>query len=70
MLIVQGALGTAATFCLISWVISMKGPTYPPTFNPLALIFVAFSEAIFLGETLKVGTYENVFFFFSYYLFS
>ncbi|KAF7830816.1 putative calcium-binding protein [Senna tora] len=51
-----GALATAATFCLISWAISLKGPTYPPIFNPLALIFVAFSEAIFLGEPLRVGT--------------
>ncbi|TKY69951.1 WAT1-related protein [Spatholobus suberectus] len=33
-----------------------KGPTYPPMFNPLVLIFVALSEAILLGEPLGVGT--------------
>ncbi|KAG5133462.1 hypothetical protein JHK82_024650 [Glycine max] len=38
----SGALATAAS--------------YPPMFNPLALIFVTFSEAIILGEPLTVGT--------------
>ncbi|KAK2376342.1 hypothetical protein P8452_48376 [Trifolium repens] len=52
----SGALATAATFCLVSWVITIKGPTYPPMFNPLALVFIAISEAIILGEPLKVGT--------------
>ncbi|MED6160500.1 hypothetical protein PIB30_052000 [Stylosanthes scabra] len=54
--ITQGALATAATFSLLSWAISVKGPTYPPMFNPLALTFVAISEALLLGEPLKVGT--------------
>ncbi|MED6185257.1 hypothetical protein PIB30_055289 [Stylosanthes scabra] len=52
----SGALATAATFSLLSWAISIKGPTYPPMFNPLALIFVAISEALLLGEPLKAGT--------------
>ncbi|KAL2664858.1 hypothetical protein GLYMA_02G222000v4 [Glycine max] len=51
----SGALATAATFSLLSWVITIKGPSYPPMFNPLGLIFVAFSEAIILGEPLTVG---------------
>ncbi|KAK7301013.1 hypothetical protein RJT34_11868 [Clitoria ternatea] len=51
----SGALASGATFCLISWAISVKGPTYPPMFNPLTLIFVALSEAIILGEPLRVG---------------
>ncbi|KAF1863954.1 hypothetical protein Lal_00031094 [Lupinus albus] len=50
-----GALSTAATFCLLSWAITIKGPTYPSMFNPLALVFVALSEAFFLGESLKLG---------------
>ncbi|KAE9596011.1 putative EamA domain-containing protein [Lupinus albus] len=52
----SGALATAATFCLLSWAITIKGPTYPSMFNPLALVFVALSEAFFLGEPLKLGT--------------
>ncbi|RDY03513.1 WAT1-related protein, partial [Mucuna pruriens] len=55
-IVYSGALATAATFCLLSWVIKVKGPTYPPMFNPLALIFVAISEALFLGQPLRVGT--------------
>lgn len=55
VLFVQGALSTAATFCLMSWAITIKGPTYPAMFNPLALIFVAISEAFILGEPLTVG---------------
>ncbi|KAK7275933.1 hypothetical protein RIF29_17060 [Crotalaria pallida] len=55
-IVYSGALATAATFCLISWAIAIKGPTYPPMFNPLALVFVALSEAFFLGEPLKSGT--------------
>ncbi|XP_022637386.1 WAT1-related protein At5g64700-like isoform X2 [Vigna radiata var. radiata] len=55
-IVYSGALATAATFCIISWAIRMKGPTYPPMFNPLSLIFVAFSEALILGQPLGVGT--------------
>ncbi|XP_004516639.2 WAT1-related protein At5g64700-like [Cicer arietinum] len=55
-IVYSGAMASAATFCLISWTISIKGPTYPPMFNPLALVFVAISEAILLGEPLTVGT--------------
>jgi len=57
-LFVQGTLATAATFCLIYWAISIKGPTYPTMFNPLALIFVAISEAILLGQPISLGMYE------------
>ncbi|XP_019460775.1 PREDICTED: WAT1-related protein At5g64700-like [Lupinus angustifolius] len=56
-IVYSGALATAATFCLLSWAITIKGSTYPPMFNPLALIFVALSEALILGEPLKVGMF-------------
>ncbi|KAL5568059.1 hypothetical protein UlMin_024634 [Ulmus minor] len=55
-IVYSGALATAATFCLLSWGISKQGPTYPPMFNPLTLIFVAISEALVLGEAIRVGT--------------
>ncbi|CAJ1970587.1 unnamed protein product [Sphenostylis stenocarpa] len=55
-IVYSGALASAATFCLLSWAVAVKGPCYPPMFNPLVLIFVAFSEAILLGEQLTVGT--------------
>ncbi|XP_050386506.1 WAT1-related protein At5g64700-like [Argentina anserina] len=52
----SGALATAATFCLLSWAISVQGPLYPPMFNPLSLIFVAISGALILGEDIRMGT--------------
>ncbi|CAL2244096.1 unnamed protein product [Prunus armeniaca] len=55
-IIYSGALTTAATFCLISWAISVQGPLYPPMFNPLSLIFVALSSALILGEEIRIGT--------------
>ncbi|KAA8540110.1 hypothetical protein F0562_026802 [Nyssa sinensis] len=54
--LVQGALATAASFCLISWAIAKRGPTYPSMFNPLSLIFVSITEALFLGEEITVGS--------------
>ncbi|XVF12785.1 hypothetical protein REPUB_Repub08aG0149600 [Reevesia pubescens] len=54
-IIYSGALSTAATFCLLTWSIAKRGPTYAPMFNPLALIFVAISEALVLGEQMKLG---------------
>ncbi|XP_022637811.1 WAT1-related protein At5g64700 isoform X2 [Vigna radiata var. radiata] len=55
-IIYSGALATAATFCILSWAITIKGPTYPSMFNPLSLIFVAFSEALVIGQPLTFGT--------------
>lgn len=55
-IVYSGALATAATFCLIAWAISKKGPTYPSMFNPIALILVAITEALFLGEDITVGS--------------
>nr|DAD18325.1 TPA_asm: hypothetical protein HUJ06_019788 [Nelumbo nucifera] len=55
-IIYSGALGTGAKFCIVSWVITNQGPTYPPMFGPLCLIFVAFSEFLFFGQAISIGT--------------
>ncbi|XP_030500547.2 WAT1-related protein At1g09380 [Cannabis sativa] len=55
-IIYSGSLATAATFCLVTWAISLKGATYPSMFNPLTLIFVSLSEAIILGVSITTGT--------------
>ncbi|KAG4389689.1 hypothetical protein GLYMA_06G138300v4 [Glycine max] len=60
-IIYSGALATAATFCLIYWAIAIKGPTYPTMFNPLALLFVAISEALLLGEPISLGILLGMF---------
>ncbi|KAL0321639.1 UNVERIFIED_CONTAM: WAT1-related protein [Sesamum calycinum] len=52
----SGIFATAATFCLISWAITQKGPTYPSMFNPLSLILIAIAEAVFLGEDISLGS--------------
>ncbi|KAB5531522.1 hypothetical protein DKX38_018192 [Salix brachista] len=55
-IIYSGSLASAATFCLISWAVARRGPSYPPMFNPLTLIFVAVLEALILGAEITVGT--------------
>ncbi|XP_060180452.1 WAT1-related protein At1g09380-like [Lycium barbarum] len=57
----SGALATASTFCLISWTVSKRGPTYPSMFNPLYMIFVAIVEAAFLGQETSVGSLLGMF---------
>ncbi|KAK6250842.1 EamA domain - like 10 [Theobroma cacao] len=54
-IVYSGALSTAATFCLLALSIAKRGPTYAPMFNPLALIFVAISESLVLGEKMRLG---------------
>ncbi|WCJ27565.1 nodulin MtN21 /EamA-like transporter family protein [Euphorbia peplus] len=51
----SGAFGTAATFCLIAWAVAKWGPTYPPMFNPLTLLFVAFSDALIFRLPIHLG---------------
>ncbi|RAL38811.1 hypothetical protein DM860_013492 [Cuscuta australis] len=52
----SGALATGATFCLISWAIAKKGPTYPSMFNPLCLVMVAITELVFFGAGISLGS--------------
>ncbi|CAI0376067.1 unnamed protein product [Linum tenue] len=51
----SGAMASAATFWLISWAVAKRGPTFPPMFNPLTLVFVPILSALLLGEQLSVG---------------
>ncbi|KAL3754294.1 hypothetical protein ACJRO7_001517 [Eucalyptus globulus] len=55
-IVYSGALVTAMAFCLISWVIVKRGPTYPSMFNPLILVFITVLEALLLGEAIHLGT--------------
>ncbi|KAL2921610.1 hypothetical protein RDABS01_013101 [Bienertia sinuspersici] len=52
----SGVLASGASFYLISWAVSTKGPTYPAMFNPLSLIFVAIIEVLLLGQDLRIGS--------------
>ncbi|RWR80868.1 WAT1-related-like protein isoform X2 [Cinnamomum micranthum f. kanehirae] len=55
-IIYSGVLTTGVSFCLIQWAVANRGPTYPPMFNPLLLVFVAILESLFMGEELFVGS--------------
>ncbi|KAM7467613.1 hypothetical protein LguiB_015175 [Lonicera macranthoides] len=54
--IMQGALVTIVTSCLVLWAVEKRGPTYPSMFNPLSLILVAVAEALFLHQDITVGS--------------
>ncbi|XP_010258727.1 PREDICTED: WAT1-related protein At5g64700-like [Nelumbo nucifera] len=60
-IIYSGSLATGAKFCLVSWVAVNQGPTYPPMFIPLSLVFVAISEFLFLGDPIALGTLIGMF---------
>ncbi|CAN6466173.1 unnamed protein product [Victoria cruziana] len=55
-IIYSGILTSGATFCLITWCISRRGPIYVTMFSPLVLVLVSISESLFLGERLYVGS--------------
>uniref|UniRef100_M8BFF7 WAT1-related protein n=1 Tax=Aegilops tauschii TaxID=37682 RepID=M8BFF7_AEGTA len=52
----SGALATAGKYCLNSWVVAKRGPTYPPMFNPLSVVFTILLASIFIGDEITVGS--------------
>ncbi|XP_051215993.2 WAT1-related protein At5g64700-like [Lolium perenne] len=52
----SGALATAARYCLNSWVVAKRGPSYPPMFNPLSVVFTILLASIFIGDDITVGS--------------
>uniref|UniRef100_A0A0E0MLG0 WAT1-related protein n=1 Tax=Oryza punctata TaxID=4537 RepID=A0A0E0MLG0_ORYPU len=59
--IVQGVFNTAATFCLITWAVSRRGPTYPSMFNSLSLIITVVLDSMLLGSDISVGSLLGAF---------
>ena len=53
--LVQGALATAGKYSLNSWAVAKKGPSYPPMFMPLSVVFTVVLGSIFLGDDITVG---------------
>ncbi|KAK9735749.1 hypothetical protein RND81_04G224800 [Saponaria officinalis] len=51
-----GLIGSALTFCLMSWTIQRKGPLYVSVFSPLLLVIVALLSWFLQMEKLYVGT--------------
>ncbi|VAI82435.1 WAT1-related protein At5g64700-like [Triticum dicoccoides] len=52
----SGALATAGKYCLNSWVVAKRGPTYPPMFNPLCVVFTILLDSIIIGNEITVGS--------------
>ncbi|XP_058085902.1 WAT1-related protein At1g43650-like [Magnolia sinica] len=55
-IVYSAVFSTGANFCLISWAVAKRGPTYPSMFNPLSLIFVTILESFFMGEEIFIGS--------------
>lgn len=51
-----GIVVTAVTYCLQAWVIEKKGPVYLAMSTPFALIITTFFSAVFLGESITLGS--------------
>ncbi|XP_020250215.1 WAT1-related protein At5g64700-like isoform X1 [Asparagus officinalis] len=60
-IVCMGVFSTGAMFCLASWVISKKGPIYPPMFNSLSVVFTTILESVFMGQDITVGNLIGMF---------
>ncbi|KAL5198818.1 hypothetical protein ABZP36_002330 [Zizania latifolia] len=59
--IYSGVFNTAASFCLISWAVARRGPTYPSMFNSLSLIVTVVLDSVLLGSDVSVGSLLGAF---------
>ncbi|XP_019456817.1 PREDICTED: WAT1-related protein At5g40240-like isoform X2 [Lupinus angustifolius] len=48
--------GSVVTFSVLTWCIDKKGPVFVTMFKPLGIAIAAFTSALFLGDTLHVGS--------------
>ncbi|KAG2572585.1 hypothetical protein PVAP13_7KG188910 [Panicum virgatum] len=55
-IVYSGALATAGKYCLNCWAVAKKGPSYPPMFNPLSVVFTVVLGSIFIGDDITVGS--------------
>ncbi|KAK7330458.1 hypothetical protein VNO77_24652 [Canavalia gladiata] len=52
----SGIFGTVVTFSVLTWCLKRKGPVFVTLFKPVGIAIAAFMSAVFLGETLHVGS--------------
>ncbi|PUZ44207.1 hypothetical protein GQ55_8G071300 [Panicum hallii var. hallii] len=55
-IVYSGALATAGKYSLNSWAVAKKGPSYPPMFSPLSVVFTVVLGSIFIGDDITVGS--------------
>ncbi|CAL5047104.1 unnamed protein product [Urochloa decumbens] len=51
----SGVFNTGITFVIISWVVSQRGPIYPPMFNSLSLIITTVMDSVLLSTNIYAG---------------
>uniref|UniRef100_A0ACD5T9T0 Uncharacterized protein n=3 Tax=Avena sativa TaxID=4498 RepID=A0ACD5T9T0_AVESA len=56
VVVYSGVFNTGVSFCLISWAIARRGPTYPSMFNSLALVVTMVLDSVLLGTDVSVGS--------------
>ncbi|KAJ1689118.1 hypothetical protein LUZ63_013273 [Rhynchospora breviuscula] len=54
--IYSGAFSTAAKYSLNSYAVEKRGPSYPPMFIALSLVFTTFFGSLLLGDDLTIGS--------------
>ncbi|KAJ4712286.1 WAT1-related protein [Melia azedarach] len=52
----SAVFGNVMTFGVVAWCIHRKGPVFVAMFKPVGISIAAFLSAIFLGDTLHVGS--------------
>ncbi|RLM68830.1 WAT1-related protein [Panicum miliaceum] len=55
-IVYSGALATAGKYSLNSWAVAKKGPSYPPMFSPLSVVFTVVLGSVFIGDDITVGS--------------
>ncbi|KAM0888210.1 hypothetical protein ACQ4PT_028540 [Festuca glaucescens] len=56
VVVYSGVFNTGVSFCLISWAIARRGPTYPSMFNSLSLVVTTVLDSVLLGTDVSVGS--------------
>ncbi|KAJ4787158.1 WAT1-related protein [Rhynchospora pubera] len=56
----SGAFATAVKYCLNSYAVQKRGPSYPPMFNALSVLFTTFFGSLLLGDDITIGSILGV----------
>ncbi|KAJ1439031.1 EamA domain [Sesbania bispinosa] len=52
----SAVFGSVVTYSVLTWCINRKGPVFVTMFKPVGIAIAAFMSAVFLGDTLHVGS--------------
>ncbi|KAJ4780198.1 WAT1-related protein [Rhynchospora pubera] len=57
-----GAFATAGKYSLNSYAVQKRGPSYPPMFNALSVVFTTILGSLLLGDAITIGSILGVIF--------